>query len=353
MTLTKVVKLDPLHPDHHAIKEAASIVAKGGLVIIPTETVYGIAANMFDVQALARLYEIKQRPKEKPFTVHIDEKIRIEEFATRIPVSAYKLVDKFWPGPLTVILKSKDGGTVGLRLPDNRIARDIIAEARIPVVCPSANISGKPAATSFQEALRDLNGLVDFAVDGGVSTWGVESTVVDLTGEQIQILREGAVKKEEIESVAKKKNVLFICTGNTCRSLMAAKLFEKMLKDKNRDDVQVLSAGIILLPGMGPAAGARELLKKEGIDVSDYRSQKVTREMIKKSDFILAMEKIHEEHILHMAPEVQKRLFLLKEFAKIDDGKLDIVDPIGRPIEAYASTLAIIREALERIINLV
>lgn len=353
MTLTKVVKLDPLHPDHHAIKEAANIVAKGGLVIIPTETVYGIAANMFDVQALARLYEIKQRPKEKPFTVHIDEKIRIEEFATRIPVSAYKLVDKFWPGPLTVILKSKDGGTVGLRLPDNRIARDIIAEARIPVVCPSANISGKPAATSFQEALRDLNGLVDFAVDGGVSTWGVESTVVDLTGEQIQILREGAVKKEEIESVVKKKNVLFICTGNTCRSLMAAKLFEKMLKDKNRDDVQVLSAGIILLPGMGPAAGAKELLKKEGIDVSDYRSKKVTREMIKKSDFILAMEKIHEEHILHMAPEVQKRLFLLKEFAKIDDGKLDIVDPIGRPIEAYASTLAIIREALERIINLV
>lgn len=353
MTVTKTVKLDPAHPDLHVIKEAADIVAKGGLVIIPTETVYGIAANMFDVQALARLYEIKQRPKEKPFTVHIDEKIRIEEFATRIPVSAYKLVDKFWPGPLTVILKHKDQGTVGLRLPDNRIARDIIAEARIPVVCPSANISGKPVPTTFQEALRDLNGLVDFAVDGGTSSWGVESTVVDLTGEKPQILREGAIKKEEIEAVVRKKIILFVCTGNTCRSLIAEKLFEKMLKEKNRDDIQALSCGTIILSGMGAAAGTKEILQKEGIDVSGHHSQRVTKEMIKKSDIILVMEKIHEDHILHMAPEVKNRLFLLKEFAKIDDGKLDIIDPIGRPIEAYAATSATIREALERIINLV
>src|SRR3989338_6044202 len=132
MSSTKTVKIDPENPDQNYIKEASDILRDGGLVIIPTETVYGIAANMLNQKTLDRLYEIKQRPKDKLFSVHIDGKLRIEEFARSIPTAAYKLADKFWPGPLTLILKSKDTGTVGLRMPDSEVALRIIAQAQVP-----------------------------------------------------------------------------------------------------------------------------------------------------------------------------------------------------------------------------
>lgn len=350
---TKIVKLDPVHPDQHVLKEAAHIISEGGLVIIPTETVYGIAANMLNMQGLSRLYEVKERPKDKPFTVHIDEKIRVEEFATRIPVSAYRLIDKLWPGPLTVILKYKDGGSIGLRLPDNKIAREIISLAKIPVVCPSANISCRPAPKDFQEAIKDLNGLVELAIDGGSCVWARESTIVDFTVEPPQILREGAIKKEDIEAIIRKKNILFVCTGNTCRSVMAEALLKKILKEKNRIDVQVMSAGFLVFSGLGATAGTKEVLRKEGIDVADFRSQRLTREMIKKSDLILVMEKLHEEHVVRIAPEVKNRVFLLREFAKIQDNNLEVADPLGRDSEFYERTLGTIKEALERIVDLI
>src|SRR3989338_3422497 len=297
MTSTKIVKTGAANPDQNFISEAASVLKGGGLVIIPTETVYGIAANMIDKNALERLYEIKQRPKDKPFSVHIEEKLKIEEFARAIPTAAYKLIDKFWPGPLTLILKSKDKGSVGLRMPDNEVALRVIAQAGVPIVCPSANISGKQAPVNFKEAIKDLEGLVDFAIDAGNTKLGVESSVVDLTIEPLQLKREGAIKREDIERVAKKKTVLFICTGNSCRSVMAMALLRKKMKEKNRLDVEVSSAGIMLMGGLSATGPTKEILEKEVMDVSGHVSQRVTNEMIKKSDLILVMEKIHEDRI--------------------------------------------------------
>lgn len=193
-----VIKIDPVNPDKKIITEAAKIIREGGLVIFPTETVYGIAANLLDEKALERLYRVKARPGGKPFTVHISDLNMIRDMGCVITGTAEKLVAEFWPGPLTIILKSHKGQKIGFRMPASKTALELIKASGVPVVAPSANLSGRAAPVTAEDAMADLGDKIDMVIDGGRTGIGFESTVVDLTVDPFKVLREGAIKREQI-----------------------------------------------------------------------------------------------------------------------------------------------------------
>ena len=196
---------DPNTPDI-----AAKILREGGLVAIPTETVYGLGANGLDENAVAKIFIAKGRPQDNPLILHVADPIQMEQFAYDIPASAYLLAEAFWPGPLTLILPAKDivpksttGGksTVGIRCPDNDVTREIIRLAGVPVAAPSANLSKKPSTVTAQHVLHDHDGKIDAVVDGGHSRVGVESTIVDLTERPARLLRPGGITPEQLLAV--------------------------------------------------------------------------------------------------------------------------------------------------------
>ena len=197
---TYVIKIDPKKPDIDKIKSAAKAVREGKLAAFPTETVYGIAANFLDEKAIDNLYRIKGRPKGKPFTIHIADIGAIESLGCVMTKEALCLAGRFWPGPLTMILKAPEGKTLGFRIPANKIALELIRHAGVPIVAPSANLSGHKAPESAEEVLKELDGKLDIIIDGGHTCIGIESTVVDLTESPPRILREGAIKAEQIST---------------------------------------------------------------------------------------------------------------------------------------------------------
>lgn len=191
-------------------KIAANIIKEGGLVAIPTETVYGLGADGLNPEAVAKIFLAKGRPQDNPLILHVAEAADMEKFCHSIPQAAYVLAEKFWPGPLTMVLPARQTvpkcttaglSTVAVRCPDNAATREIIRLAGVPVAAPSANLSGKPSTTTAEHVLHDHNGKIDAIVDGGACRVGVESTIVDLTEERPRLLRPGGITPEQLLEV--------------------------------------------------------------------------------------------------------------------------------------------------------
>lgn len=192
------------------LEEAAHLLKNQEAVAFPTETVYGLGANALSSKAVQKIYQAKGRPSDNPLIVHIAHKADLDSLVSHIPEKAIKLMEVFWPGPLTMILPKKDGiapevtaglDTVGVRMPDHPVALALISQAGLPIAAPSANRSGRPSPTTAEHVYEDLQGQVAGIVDGGATGVGLESTVLDVTVDPPMILRPGGVTKEELEAV--------------------------------------------------------------------------------------------------------------------------------------------------------
>ena len=196
--------------DEKAIAKAAELIAAGALVAFPTETVYGLGGDAFDTTAAERIYAAKGRPSDNPLIVHIAEVSDMIQLAEEVPPMAYRLAEAFWPGPMTLIVRKNDrvpktvtGGldTVAIRLPSHPVARELIRKSGTFIAAPSANLSGRPSPTNAEHVIEDLAGRVDMILDAGSIEIGLESTIVDVTGEVPMILRPGYITREMIAKV--------------------------------------------------------------------------------------------------------------------------------------------------------
>ena len=214
--MTLISKIDEKHIDKNEIKKQVEILKKGNTVIFPTETVYGLGANALDEVAVSKIYEAKGRPSDNPLIVHIYDKGQVNDLAKEINENAKIIMNEFWPGPITIILKKKDivpmrtsGGldTVAIRMPSNPIAKALLEEVKLPIAAPSANISGRPSPTRGKHVYEEMNNRVDGIILGGDCTFGLESTVLDLTNDIPTILRPGSITKEDLEQVIGTVNI--------------------------------------------------------------------------------------------------------------------------------------------------
>ncbi|MHC5082439.1 MAG: L-threonylcarbamoyladenylate synthase [Planctomycetota bacterium] len=358
--------------DTKAIVEVAKMLDNGKLVAVPTETVYGIACKV-DRQAIDRLNEVKDRQLGKRYTLHVGNHQQLSRYVPKMSLRNQKLVQNCLPGPLTMVFELDQPtldqlkadlsaqvyqllyseGTLGVRFPDNPVACAIFSAAKSPIVAPSANPAGKDPATNADQVAKYFDGKIDAIVDAPSSgcDYNQSSTVVKVGMKNIEILRQGAVSEEKIQEMSTIR-IIFVCTGNTCRSPMAEvfcrKYFAHILGcsiDEAGDfGYNITSAGIAAMQGAPASTHSIEVCQKQGLSLAMHQSSQLTGRQIQESDLIFVMGRSHYRTIVEHEPQAESKCFML-------DDKCDIADPIGCDVDVYQQCFEQMKNAIIRRIS--
>ena len=367
---TKIIKINPSDLDLSRIDEAAKAVDKGGLVGFPTETVYGIACRVAD-DSLAKLDNIKVRSLDKYYTLHIGQKKDVEKYVPAIRLRAQKLINKCWPGPLTIVFELNDrdikiqrknikkevferlykDNSIGIRCPDHPVAAMLLQRAKYSVVAPSANTTGQAPSIDAQQVLTQFSGQIDILLDAGPCKYKKSSSVVKIGNNALEILRSGVYSETELKEMSQVK-ILLVCTGNTCRSPMAEGIFRKCIAEKLKCKVdqlgekgyKVSSAGMMNMAGSPASLEAVAACAAKGVDIKAHCSQPLTRQLVEESDYIFAMTRMHCEEIIALNPKAAEKCALLAI-------NKEIPDPIGQTQQVFNDCAGLIEEAVRERIN--
>lgn len=349
-----VIDIRNAEDSRDVVHRAVQALAEGQLVALPTETVYGLAASACRPDAVAKLLEVKGRPEGQPMALAIKSADEAPDFVPNMSPLARRLARRCWPGPVTLVVENshRDGliaqlpkdvrqviapnGSVGLRVPANEMAQAVLRMLSGPLVLTSANRSGQPDATTAQEVVDYLDGDVALVLDDGPCRYGQPSSVVRVTNNKYQVLREGVVGETTLRRLSGMM-IVFVCTGNTCRSPMAellmrstlAKQLGCTLDELEEHGVCVASAGIAAAPGCPPANEAVLVMREQGLDLSPHEAQPLTDQLVRQADLILAMTQSHMQSIVDRWPNAASRTHLIMP------DRVDVQDPIGQSIGAY------------------
>lgn len=337
MTKTTVlIKLDKRDPDLSKIRDIARVSREGKVIGFPTETVYGIGGPMSVVGISQMLDEIKKRKPEKSYSFHIGNWDMLDYLKVKRTPAFRFLAKDFMPGPMTAVILSDAGEKIGLRYPKNIFASALINAVGEPFIATSANLSGSPSPYTAEDVLKQLSGQIDFLIDGGATELKTDSTVVDFTGPEPVILREGAEAKKIQEAIQKvkdgkfpRKKILIVCTGNSCRSPMAEGWLYNELRHKGlADQIEISSCGIGARGGSPATSEAVYIMKNREIDISKHRSRPCSREDVLESDLIFAMSQEHYMFLAGLVPQAKDKIKIL-----------NIPDPIGMGMMIYEEVI--------------
>ncbi|TES91345.1 MAG: threonylcarbamoyl-AMP synthase [Candidatus Cloacimonadota bacterium] len=332
--------------DKKGIEEAISVLKKGGIIAFPTDTVYGIGGDAYDKSAVTKIFRIKRRKREKPLVIFLSQNKQLNKFVRNLSKTRKKVYEHFLPGEITLIMKAKKSvppwlisreKTISVRIPDSNFLKKLLVGFKNPLVTTSANISGEPPASKY----RNINLDVNLILRDDSFPSGTPSTILDMSLYPFVLRRKGTISVFNLERYIPSKvrfdksivfNVLFVCTGNSCRSPIAEGILKKFLKEKGLKNVYVSSCGILAGDGWLPTENAVLSASEQGSDIRSHRSRAINREMAEDADLILCMETFHKKRVNSLLPEGKDKVFLLSEFAGKSGG---INDPIGGDMQIY------------------